>query len=152
MKTHRSNTPVNHTAEADKQAQPERTCPVCGSEYCSHFLGGPHPAECTHCTDDLEQLWTEVEDAVGDSLNNAEGRVSKWYLEHHFMKAGLGVFRLPDEPVGLQAAAPDLLTELVSAQEHVCSLLCPSVKKTGDEWTHSERCKAITAAIAKATA
>lgn len=48
---------------------------------------------------DLEEIWTEAEDAVGEALNNGEGRASAWYLEHHFNKAGLGIYRLPDHPL-----------------------------------------------------
>lgn len=50
----------------------------------------------------------------------------------------------------LIAAAPELLEALKLAAPHVCSVLCPSTKKTGTEWTHVETCKAITAALAKA--
>lgn len=47
-------------------------------------------------------------------------------------------------------AHEDLVAALQLAAPHVCSLLCPSVKKTGTEWTHSTTCAAITAALAKA--
>lgn len=50
----------------------------------------------------------------------------------------------------LIAAAPDLLEALETAASHVCSLLCPSVKRTGEEWTHSKECEQVRAAIAKA--
>lgn len=41
----------------------------------------------------------------------------------------------------------ELKAALRLAAPHVCSLLCPSTKRTGDEWTHVELCKAISAAI-----
>lgn len=37
---------------------------------------------------------------------------------------------------------------LRSAAPHVCSARCPSVKRTGTEWSHVEQCKAISAALA----
>lgn len=49
----------------------------------------------------------------------------------------------------LYAAASDLLAALRLAQEDTCSLHCPSVRKADQEWTHSERCRAISAVIAK---
>lgn len=55
-----------------------------------------------------------------------------------------------DANAKLIAASPDLYAELVKAHRDVCSLRCPSVKKTGDEWTHSPECEAIRAALAKA--
>ena len=48
-------------------------------------------------------------------------------------------------------AAPVMLEALQTAHPHVCSLLCPSVKKTDAEWTHSQECEQIRAAIDKAT-
>jgi hypothetical protein len=38
---------------------------------------------------------------------------------------------------------------LVQAQPVVCSVLCPSVKKAGEEWTHSPLCQSLTAALAQ---
>lgn len=49
----------------------------------------------------------------------------------------------------IRAATQEVLEVLRIAQEDVCSLHCPSVKKTGEEWTHSERCRAISEVIAK---
>ena len=46
----------------------------------------------------------------------------------------------------------DMLDALRLVKEDTCSLHCPSVKKEGDEWTHSERCKTISQVIAKAEA
>jgi hypothetical protein len=40
------------------------------------------------------------------------------------------------------------LAALRLAQQDTCSLHCPSVKKTGEEWIHVERCQAVSAAIA----
>jgi hypothetical protein len=40
-----------------------------------------------------------------------------------------------------------LLALLVKAQPIVCSLSCPSVKRTGEEWTHSDICRAMSDAI-----
>lgn len=37
---------------------------------------------------------------------------------------------------------------LEAVREDVCGLLCPSTKKTGEEWTHVPKCEAITAALA----
>jgi hypothetical protein len=42
--------------------------------------------------------WQTVADAVADSINNADGRVSPAQIEHAFMKAGIGVFGMPDDP------------------------------------------------------
>lgn len=39
------------------------------------------------------------------------------------------------------------LVALRAAQEDTCSLHCPSVKNYGEEWTHVERCQAVSAAI-----
>jgi hypothetical protein len=47
---------------------------------------------------DLEKIWAEVEKAVSEATASSNGPASKWYLEYAFMKAGLGVFRLPDIP------------------------------------------------------
>jgi hypothetical protein len=41
----------------------------------------------------------------------------------------------------------ELKEALKLAAPHVCSNLCPSVKRTGEEWTHVETCQAITAAL-----
>lgn len=41
----------------------------------------------------------------------------------------------------------ELKDALQMAAPHVCSNLCPSVKRTGEEWTHTETCQAITAAL-----
>lgn len=47
-------------------------------------------------------------------------------------------------------AAPSGWRELASAaQEAVCSALCPSVKKTGEPWTHVELCERLSAAAAE---
>lgn len=51
----------------------------------------------------------------------------------------------------IRRAAPELLRLLIQAQPHVCSLLCPSVWKTGEpEPPHSDLCNEINAAIARA--
>lgn len=39
-----------------------------------------------------------VADAVAEAINNADGRISAAQLEYQFMKAGLGVFGMPDDP------------------------------------------------------
>jgi hypothetical protein len=49
-------------------------------------------------------------------------------------------------------AQDDLVAAMEHVQADVCSFLCPSAKKTGEEWMHSEKCRAITAALAKAGA
>ena len=36
---------------------------------------------------------------------------------------------------------------LAAVSEDVCGLLCPSVKKTGEEWSHVPKCQAISAAL-----
>jgi hypothetical protein len=41
----------------------------------------------------------------------------------------------------------ELKDALKLAAPHVCSYLCPSVKRTGEEWTHTETCQAITTAL-----
>ena len=46
-------------------------------------------------------------------------------------------------------AAIDLLRE---AHEHVCSMLCPSVKYTSDPWPHVDLCGRIAAALTSADA
>jgi hypothetical protein len=63
--------------------------------------------------------------------------------------------RLPDDAnadliVRAVNAHEDLIAALQQAHEDVCSFRCPSVKREGEEWTHSERCVAISAALAKA--
>lgn len=40
-----------------------------------------------------------------------------------------------------------LASLLAKAQPHVCSMLCPSVKREGDPWTHKDLCTHITAAL-----
>ncbi|MBI3654135.1 MAG: hypothetical protein HY231_24145 [Acidobacteria bacterium] len=50
----------------------------------------------------------------------------------------------------LLAAAPELLEALERSAESLCSFLCPSVKKTGEPWPHSQECEQVRAAIAKA--
>lgn len=47
-------------------------------------------------------------------------------------------------------AHEELVAALKSAQPHLCSNLCPSVKRTGEDWTHSHECVAVTAALSKA--
>ncbi len=57
------------------------------------------------------------------------------------------VTALLDHAPALLAAARerDALRELLrEAQESVCSLKCPSVKRTGEPWTHSDLCSRIT--------
>ena len=46
----------------------------------------------------MTSLWHDVEKAVADASNNGEGRASAYYLEYHFMKEGLAVYRIPDRP------------------------------------------------------
>lgn len=48
----------------------------------------------------------------------------------------------------LEAERARLATALELAAPFVCSHSCPSVKKTGTEWTHSEICHTVTAALA----
>lgn len=57
-----------------------------------------------------------------------------------------------DASHGAQApgARPPLLDMLVDAHEAYCSLNCPSVKKAGAEWPHTDRCKEMRKAIAAA--
>lgn len=43
----------------------------------------------------------------------------------------------------------DIIQALHQAQEDTCSLHCPSVWKTDERPPHSERCQAVSAAIAK---
>lgn len=50
----------------------------------------------------------------------------------------------------LIAKAPALLSALKDARKDTCSLHCPSVKKTGNPWTHSAKCDAYTELIATA--
>lgn len=51
------------------------------------------------------------------------------------------------------AAAPASLVQAAQAvADDVCSWLCPSVKKTGTEWTHVEKCVNLRAAIAQSLA
>ena len=40
-----------------------------------------------------------------------------------------------------------LASLLAKAQPHVCSALCPSVKRDGDLWTHKDLCAHMEAAI-----
>jgi hypothetical protein len=42
--------------------------------------------------------WDAVKTAVEESLNNAEGKVSAYYLEHYFKRAGLVVLHAVDMP------------------------------------------------------
>lgn len=48
-------------------------------------------------------------------------------------------------------SAPELLEALKGAAEDVCGLSCPAVWCTADGQPHSDRCKVVNAAIAKAT-
>lgn len=50
----------------------------------------------------------------------------------------------------VRRAGPQLLALLAESQPHICSFLCPSVWKTGEERPHGELCRAIRAAIASA--
>lgn len=52
------------------------------------------------------------------------------------------VWRITVEGTALTLERRDRL--LTEAQEEVCSALCPNVKRTGEDWTHSELCAAIT--------
>lgn len=61
---------------------------------------------------ELEDLWDEVSEAVRESLSNGEGHVSTWYLEHHFRKAGLGVYRLPDDPQPTREIIANAMAEI----------------------------------------
>lgn len=45
------------------------------------------------------------------------------------------------------ARVNELKEALKLAAPHVCSNLCPSVKRTGEEWTHTETCQTISAAL-----
>jgi len=60
---------------------------------------------------DPADLWDELRDAISDSISDAEGHVSVFYLQHHLQKAGLGVHRLSDEPHGI---AHDMLAGALS--------------------------------------
>ena len=40
-----------------------------------------------------------------------------------------------------------LASLLAKAQPHVCSALCPSVKRDGDLWTHKDLCAHMEAAL-----
>lgn len=64
-------------------------------------------------------IWDEVAQAVADALSNGEGRASAYYLEYHFMKAGLSVFRLPDDPPALQAQVATLRAALEQTQTYL---------------------------------
>lgn len=45
---------------------------------------------------------------------------------------------------GWTVAPANWLDALREAQPHVCGLLCPSAKKTGEEWTHVALCERLT--------
>jgi len=66
---------------------------------------------------------------------------------------GVLVTITPEHPVALLlAAAPDLYEALEKAAPHLCSSLCPSVKRTDEEWSHVPECEKARAALAKACA
>lgn len=52
----------------------------------------------------------------------------------------------------IRADRQEMLAVLRLAQEDVCSLHCPSVFKTGEQVTHSERCSTVGGVVAKAEA
>lgn len=52
-----------------------------------------------------------------------------------------------DEVIKLREQNRVLASLLAKAQPHVCSMLCPSVKREGDPWTHKDLCTHITAAL-----
>jgi hypothetical protein len=47
----------------------------------------------------------------------------------------------------LESERDVLRAALSQAQPIVCGALCPSVKRTGDEWEHVALCRATTAAL-----
>jgi len=51
--------------------------------------------------------------------------------------------RREDTTITLRLTAKDAAT----IQEMICGMNCPSVKKTGEGWTHSSICKVFSAAI-----
>jgi hypothetical protein len=46
----------------------------------------------------------------------------------------------------------DLEAALLKAQEQVCSMLCPSIWKTGERPPHSQQCQDITTLLGSAVA
>ena len=48
-------------------------------------------------------------------MAQSEGRASAYYLEYHFNKAGLGIYRLPDHPSELREENERLRKALDSA-------------------------------------
>ena len=55
----------------------------------------------------------------------------------------------PDQPTYNQLREQNrvLASLLAKAQPHVCSALCPSVKRDGDLWTHKDLCAHMEAAL-----
>lgn len=78
--------------------------------------------------------------------------MSKWCGDENCLQC---IDKEPDPYVHLPRADYDALREqnrvlaslLAKAQPHVCSMLCPSVKREGDPWTHKDLCTHITAAL-----
>lgn len=64
----------------------------------------------------------------------ANGSISYYYLCDLFRR-------------GRRSAIRELEPILVQAGKDVCSLRCPSVKNTGEAWTHVAECQAIQAAL-----
>ena len=54
---------------------------------------------------------------------------------------------LLDENAQLREQNRVLASLLAKAQPHVCSALCPSVKRDGDLWTHKDLCAHMEAAL-----
>ena len=52
-----------------------------------------------------------------------------------------------DENAQLREQNRVLASLLAKAQPHVCSALCPSVKRDGDLWTHKDLCAHMEAAL-----
>lgn len=95
-----------------------RTGGVFGVEHmiCPRSLSPDHPPEPPVPTPpDAAQdwpyaSWDDVVAAVCDASNNAEGRTSAAYLEHHFQKAGLVVLYhvdMPEHPKATRALRPN---------------------------------------------
>jgi hypothetical protein len=68
-------------------------------------------------------------------------------VDNVFDRVDTKVKGLLDENAQLREQNRVLARLLAKAQPHVCSALCPSVKRDGDLWTHKDLCAHMEAAL-----
>jgi len=68
-------------------------------------------------------------------------------VDNVFDRVETKVKGLLDENAQLREQNRVLASLLAKAQPHVCSALCPSVKRDGDLWTHKDLCAHMEAAL-----